>query len=177
MKSSLNLTIEDDHSDPYVFLDIDGVLNNATSAEVFGGMGFTSDPKLDPLCVDLVEKLVWENSACVVISSTWRLSGAQEIKSMFKNRYGWNAPIVGRTPLRRRCAGEEDPSRGQLITRWLHEENKRALSDGQYLIIDDEPIDHAEERVIQTYPKRGFRASEYRKASEKMSRMDARQTA
>lgn len=77
----------------------------------------------DPMAVDCLEYLVHHTGAKVVVSSTWRKSGFQVMKDLFKFR---KIDIIGVTPVL-------NALRGQEIQIWL-QENKHVTN---YVILDD----------------------------------------
>ena len=94
-----------------LFLDIDGVLNSYRTYYVWGSgdpcMLLTNDgPKLDPVAVALLEKVVNLYDFKIILSSTWRFGYTdEEIINQWKGgmsmHYGWKnplIPIIGQTP-------------------------------------------------------------------------------
>lgn len=158
----------EDHSAPYVFLDVNGVLDNAASSIAYGGAGSSKTPwKLDEVSVGLVRELCDRTGADLVISSAWR-GEEGKMRSVLAHNGWYNAPVVGRTAFRK------DPTtkRSELITRWLYH-NTSVLYPGGYLIIDDESsagTSHSRECFIETDPKRGFKIDEYREAYAKLAK-------
>src|SRR5579859_6485282 len=75
-----------------IFLDIDGVLNSQRFYESEfrkhneSLMHDEYGQIFDPLSSDLLNKLIRETKAKVVISSTWRHNGFQEMKDMWRDR-------------------------------------------------------------------------------------------
>lgn len=114
-----------------VFLDIDGVLNSFRSCIALRGYGHLNterrgkmtleDAKLDPIALKLVQKLVKETDAKVVISSSWRIL-AKEISDFDF----LDLPVIAFTE---NLAG----TRGQEIQRWLDENEVSS-----YTILDDD---------------------------------------
>lgn len=106
-----------------IFLDIDGVLNSSKSAEYYhnkyGGNGFggffreDDEPTLENVlwdedCVELLNDIIKETNAKIVISSTWRkYYSLDAFKKMFKLYGVENLDIIGRTKLGTRHRGEE----------------------------------------------------------------------
>lgn len=111
-----------------LFLDIDGVLNS----EVFFKSASHSDSitsRFDPICVELIKKLVEEFSLQIVISSTWRYGATDRLMHELKNSkligylyHEWFTPVI------------HPAHRGKEIKLWLdlHPE----VID--YIIIDDD---------------------------------------
>lgn len=128
----------------FIFLDIDGVLNSTRSAIALGGYGFfpgrnrmqgatdwVKEAKLDPIAVLLLERLVRNTDAAVVISSTWRIgSNVEEFQGLFKAYVPDNVfNIIGMTPTTNRC------HRGEEIDLWLTENSQPSDT---YVILDDD---------------------------------------
>lgn len=83
----------------YIFLDIDGVLNNCEYLIVHQD----EDGIVDPECLDLLEKLVKEFDCKIVLSSAWRLGLDENLQPKFKTV--------------KRFDGSEEPSRcARLLT-------------------------------------------------------------
>ena len=123
-----------------LFLDIDGVLNSHRTAIAFGGM-FGVD-KLDPIAVRLVRGIVDTADACVVLSSSWRLT--HDFRELGKQL---DLPMIDRTPS---LVGP----RGKEIKAWLdgHPECTR------YAIVDDDGDMLPEQTpyFVQTNMREGF---------------------
>jgi hypothetical protein len=111
-----------------IFLDIDGVVNNADSAGRYTYRGIIG---IDPNLAFLVGKLVMETDAKVVLSSSWRHSphGVEEVERQV-------CKLLDMTVTLGRPAGIgiEYCERGREIKEWLdrHPEVER------YAILDDE---------------------------------------
>lgn len=112
-----------------IFLDIDGVLNNAQTEDRF--MGFVG---LDKTLIENFNHITdVVDDVKIVISSTWRRvfeyrfpgSGLVNLVSLLRER-GLRGEIVGATPILSR-------SRGQEIRAWLSQHPE--VED--YVILDD----------------------------------------
>jgi len=82
-----------------IFLDIDGVLNHQ-DAYVRGECGYNRDSEYQPFALDsknLINKLIRETDAKIVISSTWRKSGFEWIKDVWEKE-GMLGEIIDITP-------------------------------------------------------------------------------
>lgn len=122
-----------------IFLDIDGVLNSTETCHNWhlktgkGGYGgfFDEDEvatdenvKWGQNLVDNLRTICEKTGAKIVISSTWRKHfTVPKFKEMFRV-YGWEAPVLDRTPLMR--------IRGQEIKYWMDKHKPES-----YVIIDD----------------------------------------
>lgn len=92
----------DDESLPLVFLDFDGVLNTDWHfAELKGkGLPFKDKygPLFDPEAVKNLKKIIDDTDAQIVVSSSWRYMGLEDLQGMWHDR-GLPGKIVGITPL------------------------------------------------------------------------------
>lgn len=104
-----------------IFLDIDGVLNVIPQGfDRYGGIFHQN-------FVDNLKWIIEETSADIVISSTWRLMGFDELLNMWRYR-DLPGRVIGITPNRGISV-----YRGEEICLWLSE-NKV----DRYVIIDDD---------------------------------------
>jgi len=118
----------------FVFLDIDGVLNNkdhyAKRHKKYGGKFFCEDMPFNPRSIKNLRKIVDKTKAQVVVSSSWRRD--EKCMTVLKARlmeYGIRVYSV--TPYVGGYRGEE-------IKKWCKENLK--LKD-KIIIIDDEMYD------------------------------------
>lgn len=144
------------------FLDIDGCLNSMRSCYAYGGFGSLrtsfmtfDESKLDPVAVKLVQRLVEETDAKIVISSSWRILA----KGGIKDFDFLELPIIDFTPdiPGRRIRGDE-------IKKWLDEHPEVE----SYVILDDDS-DMLEEQVdnfVHTDADIGLDWEDYCKAYE-----------
>lgn len=137
-----------------IFLDIDGVLNCETGFEN-GFCQFNDDYGQDfyPPSADLINQLIEETGAKVVISSTWRHSGEKTMKQMWKDRK-MAGEVIGITPslthINRTIHfnGKEihaNPCRGEEIDVWLKSKNFRQCfwsKENQQQHIDESGIEN-----------------------------------
>jgi hypothetical protein len=112
-----------------IFLDIDGVLN--VIPEDFDEFGALFHKHFE----DNLKWIIEETNAKIVISSTWRLAGLQEMKKMWKKRK-LAGEVIDVTPL-----GTMDNIRGDEIQTWLDRNNVK-----NYVIIDDD-VDFLESQL------------------------------
>lgn len=141
-----------------VFLDVDGVLNSTRSCVALGGYGFfprrgrmegvvdfVKEAKLDPIAVLLLNRLVKESDAHVVISSTWRMgSTIEEFNSLFAAYVPDNViKVVGMTPVFSKGV------RGDEIQDWI---NGNLQSVDKFVILDDDSdmLPHQLPSFVQT---------------------------
>ncbi len=135
-----------------LFLDIDGVLNSRGYVERAGWqppLGSRDDLHIiDPLAVALLDEVLEATGACVVISSSWRVTYSLEaLRSMLEQR-GLGGRVVGVTP---ELAGRQ---RSREIGQWL-----AGRSDvDAFAIVDDNDdagVGYAE-RFVQTTFEHGL---------------------
>lgn len=102
-----------------IFLDIDGVLNVISQGHDKYGAIFHKHFE------DNLRHIINETSANIVISSTWRASGLNEMQAMWKHR-DLPGAVIGITPYRNEIRGCE-------IRQYINENNI-----SKYVIIDDD---------------------------------------
>ena len=155
-----------------IFLDVDGVLNSHIVAEEWhqrtntGGYGGWFDEKevatkenvkWGHVNVHNLREIIRATNAEIVISSDWRKNfSIDKFKEMFK-LYGWNAPVIDRTP-----AGYS--SRGLEVNTWL----KDNPDIDSFVIIDDTDMFLAEQKpkFVNTDPEVGLTWKDANKAIE-----------
>lgn len=132
-----------------IFLDIDGVLNNAKFASIwrhlyksngYGGFYTGSKPtkkdiKWDYYNVDSLKTLMDKTGAKIVISSTWRFTHSiNEFKYIFQ-LYGLKPSIIDITPDHSRLGIREGVgrTRGDEVNAWLNDHDVDS-----YVILDDD---------------------------------------
>ena len=115
-----------------IFLDIDGVLNVI-------GQGYDSFGQLfHKHFEDNLRWIVEQTGAKIVISSSWRITGLQDMKNMWKRR---NLPgeVIDITPTeidvveRKICEFRDDVKRGHEIQLWIDDNDVK-----NYVILDDD---------------------------------------
>jgi len=113
--------------DKVIFLDIDGVMHVISQGhDKFGGI-------FHKHFEDNLQWIIEETGAKIVISSSWRLNGLEEMQQMWQER---NLPgeVIDITPNLTYGVGlKTSTPRGKEIKKWL-DENKVA----NYVIIDDD---------------------------------------
>jgi hypothetical protein len=132
-----------------IFLDIDGVLNSVDWM-MRGGSEIINyedgGTQLDPKAVTLLESIVKNSGAKVVISSTWRRMYGYEQVAVFLRRHGFTGEVIGETPY----FYEPGKVRGDEIQAWLDEH-----PEVKYFAIldDDSDMAHLMGRLVHTkYP-------------------------
>ena len=118
-----------------IFLDIDGVLNNAKFTPSMGGQ-LWDHTGWDTQCLECLDYIIEHlPEVKFVLSSTWRqLYTLKEIEAMFVERLGYTPNFVGITPIHL----ETDSgwaTRGDEIQSFI--DNTDMLVDN-YVIIDDD---------------------------------------
>ena len=179
-----------------IFLDIDGVLN-CESAYRNGECQYQEwvweDGRIDHyqrFCTrskELLNKLIDETGAKIVISSTWRHSGIEFMKKVWSMEK-MSGEIIGITPSMR-TKGIDIP-RGMEIQHYLNEmgfthinwsekeQQKRMDESGveNYIIIDDDSdmLYNQRNHFVHVLPsprnKRGFNEKYYAQALDKLSK-------
>lgn len=158
-----------------IFLDIDGVLNSARSHQAFlyrtigdalkedtlkhGYVEALTRATLDPVGVDLINCLVRETKAKIVVSSSHRLLFRNDIDSVaeYMDKLGIIGEIIGVTP------NLNNQPRGQEIHDWII---MSAYALESYVIFDDD-ADMLEEQLphfIQTSWQDGLSMENYTRA-------------
>ena len=131
-----------------IFLDIDGVLNNPGCYAKASG---TMTPA-DPGCVAVLNHIVDETGALIVISSTWKLHGLIFCRERLLE-WGVRAhKILDRTP----NLQAKNKTRAEEIQRWLDD---RADHDSieSFVILDDEAnMGHLVHRLVKVAGYRGL---------------------
>ena len=131
-KPSDNNAIDDPASGyPVIFLDIDGVLNILQNVQEL------SLP-LERQSVTVLNDLIRESGAKVVISSSWRLYySLDKIRDILED-YGFSGDIIGKTPVMK------GSQRGEEIKTWLQIHGEEVQN---FVILDD----HSDMSDIQDY--------------------------
>jgi hypothetical protein len=117
-----------------IFLDFDGVLNVIPQGhDNHGGI-------FHPEFINNLGRIIEETGAKIVVSSTWRHSGLEKLRLMWKDRL-YPGDIIGITPdLRWRTSpdkmelNEEEYIRGDEIESWLNLHSEVT----NYVILDDD---------------------------------------
>jgi hypothetical protein len=130
-----------------IFLDFDGVVAPIRRWDRYDDF--------DPACIAVLNEIVAEGRADVVVSSTWRYGrSVAELQAML-DAGGFAGRVVDKTP-----DGQPGAFRGDEIAAWL------AVHDvAGYVIIDD----HADmgalgDHLVQTHPGQGLQAADARSA-------------
>ncbi len=146
-----------------LFLDFDGVLNSThwSGQRPIRGLlppelasQALEDERLDPVCVDRLQRFVRETGAHIVVTSTWRHKMAvSEMIAMFA-LYGFiDAPIIGVTPDLRASANR---TRGMEVSQYLGANQSKSIS---YVCLDDD-ADFNGLPLVQTDPDLGLQETD-----------------
>jgi hypothetical protein len=133
---------------PIIALDIDGVLNSARYfSEEYGevdgrGVAAYASAQIDPAAVAILNRILAETGADVVVSSTWRLMHRlPDLRGILRRR-GFAGRIIGRTPY---LNGQP---RGLEIQAWL--DAQREQPPAFAIVDDDEDMAHLSHRLVRT---------------------------
>lgn len=126
-----------------IFLDVDGVLNSEKHYRKRGEPDYRWEDEppyplseFDSEAVALLNRIIKETDAKIVVSSTWRIGrSVDELKELFKN-VGVEGEIIDKTKILRERRGYERVVRGTEIRRWIEEFEDESFEN--YIIIDDD---------------------------------------
>jgi hypothetical protein len=130
-------------SNPILFLDIDGVLNSQLLYERRKSQP-TEFPiiDLDPTNIKLLNKLIEETYAKVVISSSWRLGKSVEQLQSHLETAGFVGEIIGKTKDMRYGEDSDSILRGNEILCWMKDHPAECgvpyYDYTRYVIFDDD---------------------------------------
>jgi hypothetical protein len=134
-----------------IFLDIDGVLVTWESLRIWGLSGPTksrSGGMLDPKSVKVLNEIIEDTGANIVISSSWRIGRTLEALKSDLTEGGVNcSTMIDFTPRR------NDAKRGLEIQEWLnHYSFINKTYPEKIVILDDEisDMDPFKHRVVQS---------------------------
>lgn len=130
-----------------IFLDFDGVLAPIRQWDRYGD--------LEPACIQVLNEIVTQGGADVVVSSTWRYGKSVAELQALLEAAGFMGAVVDKTP-----AGPLGANRGEEIAEWLAENSV----DG-YVIIDDHvDMGDLRARLVLTHPGRGLQPADVARA-------------
>jgi hypothetical protein len=135
-----------------IFLDFDGVINSLTYATFEGAQWNSSDPagQIDYIAIGLLNKLIGETSADVVISSTWRLYYSLDQMKDFLKKKGFIGNVIGKTPdpFVIDTVTDRRSVRGHEIQSWIDFCEEKIDS---FVILDDNSdMAHLIDKLVQT---------------------------
>ena len=123
-----------------VFLDIDGVLNSDTWEKTDEyNKGEYPEKMFDPKAVKLLNKIIKETEAKVVLTSTWRLKySLDEMINLF-SKVGINCDLIDFTPDLKK--DNDYTLRGNEILKWCKDNRNvigtKPLNYTNFIILDD----------------------------------------
>lgn len=143
-----------------LFLDIDGVLNSGDNELALWALWKASDKAIkskdrfgtlfDERCVRWIEYIVRMTQCHIVISSSWRKSGFESLRTMWTER---NLPlqVIDITPWEEKDGIDLYANRGDQIQSWID-------SNGpvKYCIVDDYNQMNPGQNFVQTDGKYGL---------------------
>src|SRR5574343_468345 len=125
-----------------LFLDIDGVLNCRSTPLRKTFSGFEDFERVDLGCVSLLNQIIAETNAKIVVSSAWRINHSTAELQAFLNHNGLVGEIVGKTEI----INYEDARRGDEIQLWLNYNEAES-----FVILDDgDDMYHLKKYLVQT---------------------------
>lgn len=137
-----------------IFLDVDGVLNSSQDGN---SIRLRTDSHLE-----LLEHIVRETGAKVVLSSSWRIGPAKALNNLHKRLEEYGLEIMDSTPdLGSLCRGDE-------IRQWLKNNGEYVE---KFVILDDEDnmAEFTETNLVQTDSKIGLQAEDSIKCIKSMN--------
>ena len=125
--------------------------------------------EFDPKCVDILNKFTDKAGAKIVVSSSWRASGLDWMRTIFK-LVDIKAEVIGVTPRIYKESDDDKDERGCEIEAWLNEHNP----DAPYVIFDDDN-DMTEFQIEHTFIKVDFMVGLTEKDTAKAEELLAKQ--
>lgn len=137
----------------YLFLDVDGVLNNLKIIQKTKKMTIIDEQNLINFnnLVKIIEK---ENHCLIVLNSSWQLVN-ENIKFLKSYLNKYNLKIYDY------LKNDNQINKGQLIAKYC---KKQQISPLDILIIDDSPLEILKERLVKCKFDDGFTKTELDKA-------------
>ena len=130
-----------------IFLDFDGVVAPIRRWDRYGD--------LDPTCVQVLNEIVKESNADVVVSSTWRYGKTVAKLQELLDAKGFLGRVVDMTP-----SLPPGTDRTDEITAWLADKDVAG-----YVVIDDHVVSGAlRSRLVLTEPGYGLRPADVQRA-------------
>jgi len=130
-----------------IFLDIDGVLAPIRTWDRYGD--------LDSACIQVLNEMVADGGADVVVTSTWRHGKTvAELQGMLQAQ-GFAGLVLDKTP-----TDIPGARRGDEIAAWLAEH----AVDGYVIIDDHADMGELHTHLVQTHPAHGLRPADVPRA-------------
>ena len=150
----------------YIFLDVDGVLNNtkhySKQHKNYGGRYWCEEMPFNPRSLKNLRKIIDKTNAKIVLSSSWRRSDACKIV-LFARLKEYGIKIHSETPY---TSGK----RGIEIKEWCKENLKE---NDKILIIDDEMYDilehYTNDKIVKLNDRDGLTFWKTREAIKKLN--------
>lgn len=146
----------------YLFLDIDGVLNNTkwySSSRNPGNLNGQEDD-IDPLNMSLLQVIIKNTDCKIVISSDWRYDFENCCKRLY-NAGLLEGTIIGKTPefIWKERLDDTAPSRGSEIQEWI---DKNLKEHDTYCIVDDrtDMLDFQKSHFVHINPYFGLQPND-----------------
>lgn len=149
---------------PFLFLDIDGVLNSMRYWDEKKARGEPGPLGIDPTATAHLQRIVDETGCQIVLSSTWRLGPPGTLSNVRGQLIAAGmrhpCPLISRTPdLSQPHKPGSDlwmaVKRGDEVKHWLDE----CRYTGPYVILDDDSDFHEGQPLVRTTFKEGLTAA------------------
>lgn len=136
---------------PFIFLDIDGVLNGHQAHE-------NKYCGVDPACMKILNHVLTETGAKIVVASAWRycvLRGEMTVAGfasmMHTHGLNWGSLVSTLGP------DQAVPCRGSLVLDWFRN-NYGTAHPGPHVAIDDMDLGYTDRQIpfFQTPPEKGL---------------------
>jgi hypothetical protein len=133
-----------------LFLDIDGVLNDSnwidnlppqSCVDADGRLVCPSDNFIDPVRVSILNRILRDTGASVVITSTWRCTFTPDRLQTHLRKFGFDGTIIDAT-------ADDNKSRFNQISDWL-DQSIDVIDD--FIILDDIPVIHDDQRWLMKF--------------------------
>jgi trehalose-6-phosphatase len=134
-----------------IFLDFDGVLNNE------GSFKNGKVEPIDPKAIELLNSLIRETDACIVISSSWRTTNTLDWLQTMMSNAGLEFPerIIGLTTNlsnKTDCGLWIAKTRGKEIALWL----EQVYVDSFVIFDDNDDMEPVKDNLVQTTFEKGL---------------------
>lgn len=148
-----------------IFLDFDGVLNSHWYMLEFPkewNSGMAVEGQIDPESVALVNKIVEDTGAVVVISSAWRLvRSLDDLTRMLANK-GFKGEVIGITP----DLAHLGKRRGDEIQEWIDTSPLKDQIESFVILDDNSDMVHLTDKLVLTGYTVGIEEHHVEKAIE-----------
>lgn len=151
-----------------IFLDFDGVLNNRDwLSRRSNGAPLRDHEMIDPKAVAILNRIISETGADVVISSTWRiLSTLGELRE-FLEQAGFRGNILGVTP-----RDYDTGYRGNEIQKWINDNVLDTNVLRITILDDDSDMEHLTKFLVNTDFEVGLTDADADVAIEMLNKKD-----